>query len=154
MPAAASGVRIAGLTELRNDLRRALGAYPKALAAGIKRAGAPLAPRASGYAPVGRSDQGGQSGRAYPAGALRAGYRLSVRGSTGSVVNPVPYAAGAEWGLHGKWAGFTRYPSAGTGGGRGRGRFAYRAVFESEAEIVDAIDKELNDVLTVYGWFR
>jgi hypothetical protein len=106
---------------------------------GLARAGRIASERASQVAPV-------RTGR------LAAGYYVRVRGSSGDILNRQPYAAGAEWGLHGKWKGFRRYPAFGTGASRGRGRFAWRAVVEKREEIRDAVTRELQRAIELLGW--
>lgn len=106
---------------------------------GIVRAARPVVERASQLAPV-------RTGR------LAAGYYARARGAQGEIVNRMPYAAGAEWGLHGKWKGFTKYPAFGTGAPAGRGRFAWRAVLEKRQEVQEAITAEMQRVIELMGW--
>lgn len=130
----ASGIAIENLSQFRRDLRRAESASPRLLTAGLKRAGAPVVKRAGSHAPK-------------LTGALARSYKASVRGTTASIVNRMPYSGGAEWGQRGKWVGFTRYGSPGS-------RFAGRAVEELTDEIAEAVSKELEDTLTLLGWAR
>jgi hypothetical protein len=138
------GVQIIGLRELRASLRASADAAPREATAAVKRVGAQvILPRIRAIAPVGhRPDD------KHP-GMLRRGYKISVSGSSGSVVNSAPWSAGAEWGQRGKWRGFTRYPSV-----AGGGRFAWRAISEQADKIVEGVYAELLEVLTAHGWFR
>ncbi|HXF72684.1 MAG TPA: hypothetical protein VNO79_08775 [Actinomycetota bacterium] len=136
------GVEIENLGEFRRALRRAQDGAPRQLSAAIRRAGRPLLERAAEVAPRG------------PSGKLKRSYRLRVSGTSGRVFSAVPYGAGAEWGLHGKWKGFRRYPAFGTGAARGRGRFAWRAVVERKEEIVAVISEELRQIITIQGWAK
>jgi hypothetical protein len=134
----AAGVRIVNLNQFRAALRTAESATTGDLVRGLKVAGAPLLARAKSLAPS-------------VSGLLRESYKLSVRGTNAAIVNSAPYASGAEWGLHGKWRGFTKYPPA---SGDTVGRFAWRAVKEGETALFEAIAHELEGVITIAGWAR
>lgn len=124
-----SGIRVEGLTELRAACRSALGRAPRELTAGLKRAGAIPIKEAAANVPR-------------LTGALAAGYKASVRGSTGDIVSNVPYAGGAEWGQRGKWSGFPGAPP----------RYAGAAIDTKAEEIEEAILDELREVVTILGW--
>lgn len=128
-----TGVYIANLASFRRDLKRAIGANPVALTAAIKAAGKPVGERAQANAAP-----------TYLSGALQGGYSVSARGARGSVVNKVPYAAGAEWGQQGKWAGFMKYGDP--------GRFAWKAVDEGSEEIAAVIMEGLREIVEIFGW--
>lgn len=147
-----SGVAIENLAQFRRDLRAAEASGTRDLVAALRAAGVPVVERASELAPVGPTEQGGVSGRQFPAGSLRSGYSVSVRATAASLVNKVPYSAGAEWGLYGKWSGFRKYPAVGVGASAGRGRFAWRAVFERQEEIAAIIFEGLRELVTIRGW--
>lgn len=106
---------------------------------GLRDAGKIVLERTRGNAPVG-------SGRDAHPGRLRSSYRVSVRGLYGQIVSSAPYAAGAEWGMRGKWKGFRKYGEL--------GRFAWKAVNESAASIADTITEALRDVINLGGWAR
>jgi hypothetical protein len=144
-----SGVRIEGLREFRAALAAAESANPRELTRVLKDVGALLAQAAGGFAPVGRADR--RSTRQPGPGGLSSGYGTRVRGTHGDLVNKVPYAGGAEWGLHGRFKGFRRYPGPAPGG---RGRFAWRAVYEQRQVIVRAIYDGLRSIITAHGWFH
>jgi hypothetical protein len=127
-------VRIVGLNQLRADLRRAVGAYPKQLTVALKRAGVPIVRKASNAVPR-------RSGR------LAASIKPSVRGTTGPIVSPVPYAGGAEWGARGKWAGWVRAHGSPP-------RFVWPAVEDSVDEMEKALADELDEIFRAYGWFH
>jgi hypothetical protein len=129
-----SGIVVENLAAFRSDLRAALGAAPRELSAAIKAAGVPVQSRASSLAPQ-------RTGR------LAASYRISVRGSTGSVTSSAPYGGGAEWGRRGKWSGFTRYGAPGE-------RFAGKAVADKEDEIARILDEGLREIIEIRGWAR
>ncbi len=129
---ASPGIYIANLAQFRAALRAAEAASIKELTIALKAAGTPLTARSSSLAPR-------------VSGDLSGGYKVSVRATSGYIVNKVPYAAGAEWGQNGKWSGFRKYGASGS-------RFAARALDE-EAELVEQIiTKGLNDILTIHGW--
>lgn len=134
-------IYIENLALFRKALRRAQDATPRELSKAVKRAGAPIIQRARQVAP-------------HRTGTLAAGYTLRASGTTGRVFSRVPYAVGAEWGMHGKWAGFRRYKAFGTGASTGRGRFAWRAVVEGQDETARIITTELREVLQLHGWAR
>jgi hypothetical protein len=142
---AVAGVRVKGLRELRRDLKASRAALPRQLTVALRKVGIPVAAEAASYAPVGRRKADTHKGM------LRGGYRVSVRAARGAIVNRAPFAAGAEWGMRGKWKGFRRYPAPAPGG---RGRFAWRAVWEEREAITNGIADALKDVLTAQGWFH
>ncbi len=135
------GIEIVNLRSFLSDLRRAEDASGRELTAALKEAGRPVLERTRQVAAV-------RSGR------MRGGYVIRVRGTSASIQNAVPYSAGAEWGLHGKWSGFTRYPAFGTGSAAGRGRFAWRAVVELQNEVARIVHEELTDIVQIHGWAR
>lgn len=128
-----AGVRIEGLTEFRAALRTAAARYPTELPRALKAAGVPIVAQAAAIAPKGAT------------GALSRGYKISVKGTTASVVSSVPYSGGAEWGTRGKWAGFTKYGAV--------PRIAGRAVEQQEPAIALIVQTELADIISAYGWF-
>lgn len=130
-------VKVEGLREFRAALRASEVGSTRQLSAALRVASLPVVHKASSFAPS-------------RTGALRGGYGVSVRGTRASIINRVPYAAGAEWGVRGKWAGFLKYP----GPEGGRGRFAYRAVHESETLIVQSIYLAMRKIITVNGWLH
>jgi hypothetical protein len=126
-----AGITITNLAAFRRDLKAAVDASPRELGKALKVAGGPILSEAKGKAPV-------------VTGTLAAGYKVSVRGTTGSVVNAVPYAMGAEFGTRGKWAGFNRYG--------GPGRFAWRAVEDKQEEILVLIAEGMREIVALHGW--
>lgn len=126
-----AGVRVEGLTEFRSAVRSALGRAPRELTAGLKRAGAIPVREASIQAP-------------HLSGALAASYKASVRGTTGAITSSVPYGAGAEFGRFGKWSGFPGEPP----------RYVWPAIESRQAEMAEAIEDELHEVITILGWAR
>lgn len=124
-------VSITNLSAFRRDLQAAEDASPRELTKGLKVAGGIVVAEAKVIAPR-------------VTGTLEAGYKASVRASTGNIVNSVPYAAGAEWGTHGKWSGFLKYG--------GPGRFAWKSIEIRQNEIVEAIAIALEDIVALHGW--
>ncbi len=129
---ASTGVYIANLAQFRAALRAAEAASIKELTVALKAAGKPVAARASSLAPT-------------LSGALAGGYNVSVRATSGWIVNKVPYAAGADWGQEGKWSGFRKYGARGS-------RFATRAVDEESILIERIITTGLEEILSIHGW--
>lgn len=127
------GVEIDGLKEFRRELRRAEQASPRDLTKAIRAAGKPPLERARALTPVRSGD-------------LRAGWRVRASGSTGSLANVEPYAGGVVWGKRGKWKGFRKYG--------GTPRFAGQAIDDTADEIQEIITRNLEEILTAYGWFR
>jgi hypothetical protein len=137
-----AGIEVVGLNDLRRACRAAGGGLSRQVGKAIRTAGkSPLA-KVRVYA--GRTTSSSRS-----TGALLKSYKIRASGSSGYLQSTVPYGAGAEWGLYGKWSGFRKYPGIEPGG---RGRFAWRAVYESRDEIVKIISTELEDVLRIQGW--
>lgn len=126
-------VVIVGLNEFRAALKAAQGTYPRQLTKALKLAGVPVIAKIAARVP-------------YDSGTLAGSYRASVRGTRASITSRAPYGAGAEWGRYGKWSGFMRYGEP--------GRFAWRAVQESEEEIAAVMYAELKNVIEAYGWFH
>jgi hypothetical protein len=135
------GLEIVNLNQFRADLKRAAGRTPSDLRMALKAAGVPLLDRVREYASA-----------ASRTGRLEGGYSIRATASWADILNREPYAAGAEWGMHGKWSGFTKYPAAGFGGSAGRGRFAWRATVDMREELVELVAEKLRDVMTAYGW--
>ena len=129
------GIVIPNLPEFRRVLQAAENATTSELVKALKVAGEPITARAGSLAPMG------------PTGRLKAGYRASVRGTTGRIVSAVPYGAGAEWGSRGKWSGFNRYGARGS-------RFATKALDEVSDEVERILTEGLHDILTIHGWAR
>jgi hypothetical protein len=128
-----NGIVIQGLNEFRAAVRIAAAAYPREIPLALKKAGIPVVAQASALAPR-------------LSGALAGGYKVSVRGTTASVVSSVPYAGGAEWGRFGKFSGFNRYGAP--------PRFAGRAVDQQETVIQLIVENELREIVSAYGWFH
>jgi hypothetical protein len=128
---------IEGLSEFRAALRAAEEATPRELTAALKAAGLPIVQRAAYFAPK-------------RTGQLAASYKASATGTRAQIVSKVPYGAGAEWGTHGKWAGFKKYRGAPDSGDRGR--FVWRALLELSDEVMDDIANRLEEILTIHGW--
>jgi hypothetical protein len=122
-------VTIEGINEFRAAVRKAAGAAPREIPLALKRAGAPILVQAASNAP-------------HRTGRLAAGYKVAVKGTTASIVSTVPYAGGAEWGVHGKWAGFEGAPP----------RYVWPAVEAQEASVELIIENELRDIIGIYGW--
>lgn len=127
------GIVIENLAEFRRDLKRAVDATPRELTKAIRAMGAPVLSELAVIVARRR-------------GRLVKGYRIQVRGTSGSVINREPYALGAEWGMHGKWKGFQKYG--------GRGRFAWRAVTDQQEAIARIGLEQLEDIVTIHGWAR
>jgi hypothetical protein len=141
------GVKIVGLDALRADLRKAGKNSPRALTKGLRAAGKPVLERTRALAPMTRR-------KAYPGGPhpgeLKASYRIRIRGTQASIISSAPFGAGAEWGVHGRWRGFLKYPGASDN--PQRGRFAWRAVLENREQIAASIDAAMHEIETIYGW--
>lgn len=133
-------VRIVGLREFQAACRAAGDAAPGLLHEALVKAGEPVVEAVRGKVPHGAR----RGGDKHP-GQLAEGYRVAVTGSTGRVVNPVAYAAGAEWGVRGRWAGFARY-------GAERGRFVWHEVELQADAIRDRVEAGIEQVITVMGW--
>jgi hypothetical protein len=128
------GIEIANLRQFRADLKAASAELPRALTTALKAAGAPAVERTEQV--VARGDTG----------ALAAGFGIRTAGAAASIVNRVPYAAGAEWGFRGKWSGFNKYGPP--------GRFAWRALREREDDVARIMTEYLEDVIELHGWAR
>ena len=142
------GIEIENLAAFRRDLKAAADASPRELSAALREAGKPVLERVKQVAAVGRPPKDKHPG------LLRGSYRIRVRTTSAFLASTAPYGAGAEWGLHGNWKGFRKYPAYGTGRAAGRGRFAWRAVVEKEDEIFEVMTKRLQDIITIHGWAR
>lgn len=129
-----SSVSITNLAAFRRDLKAAEDASPRELTKALKAAGAPILADVRGRVP-------------HLTGTLAAGFKASARGSTGLIVNRVPYAAGSEFGRHGKWAGFERYGSA-------PGRFVGAALEAQGDEVARIIAAEMREIVEIHGWAR
>lgn len=123
-----------GLAEFRAAARAAIGKAPRALTGALRKAGQPILRRA-------RSDVPHQTG------LLSSSLKVSVRSTTGSIVSAAPYAGGAEWGRHGKWAGWVSKHG-------GPPRFVWPAVESEQDEVIDILDAELKEVITILGWAK
>jgi hypothetical protein len=137
MPA---GIQIQGLAEFRRDLRRA-GEGTKDATAVMKKAGQVVLAKAVGYAPKGDSGRGDK----HP-GALAGSGKILAAGSKGRVVFRQAYAAGAEFGSHGRWQGFDRWGQP--------PRYGYRALNETTDQIAQIVADGMAEVVSVYGWFH
>jgi len=132
-------VYVYGLKEFQAALRLAGREGPPRLRKALLKAGQPALARTEALAR-----------RTRRSGTLAGGYRLRATQKVGSIESDVPYAAGAEWGTKGKWAGFrSRYPGPEAWD---RGSFIWRAIGETQDEIGRIIDAELREILTIYGW--
>lgn len=141
--ATGSGIEVVGLQQFRRDLKLAQTGLTRELSSALKKAGAPPLGRVKVLA--GRTSRSPRS-----TGLLQKSYKVSVRGTAAYLKSSVPYAAGAEWGVYGKWAGFRlRYPGPEPGG---RGRFAWRAVLEEREGIAEVLDRELRQLIELNGW--
>jgi hypothetical protein len=129
---AGTGVYIENIAQFRRDLKAAEDASPRELTAALKGVGTRV------ILPTTRA------GVPMRTGELAAGYKVSVRGTAGAIVNRVPYAAGAEWGTRGKWSGFNRYG--------GPGRFAWHAIDSRQEAILEGIAEGLRSVVELHGW--
>lgn len=130
-----AGIEITNLALFRAGLKAAVAGSPAQLTAAIRKAGQPIVLRAQMLAQA-----------ASDTGAHARGFSVRVSTTTGKLYNREPYGAGAEWGLLGHWAGFRRYGP--------RGRFAWRAMEESEDAVARIITAELQELLTINGWAR
>lgn len=126
-------VQVEGLKEFRAALKAAEKNAPRELSKALKKAGVPVAARASTLAPR-------------LSGLLAGGYKITTQGPAASLVNRAPYAAGAEWGFRGKWKGFLKYGAP--------GRFGWRAIQELADKIAADLYAGLREILTAYGWFH
>lgn len=128
----AVAIEIKGLAEFRRDVRRAEAANPRLTTLALKAAAVPIIARARATMPS-------------VSGDLQKGLKSSVRGTVGKIVSNVPYAGGSEWGMRGKWEGWvSRYGP--------KPRFVYPAVEASAPEVMEILDRELRDVIRIYGW--
>lgn len=126
-----NGIVVQGLAEFRLAARRAAAANPRLITSGLKKAGVPILAEARTRAPR-------RTGR------LAGSLTTSVRGSRADIVSSVPYAGGAEWGRFGVWSGFPGSPP----------RFVVPAV-ESRLDAASLVlERELRDVISIYGWAR
>lgn len=131
MASPGSAIYITNLAQFRRDLKAAEDASPRELTKAIKAAGVPIVAEAKSSVPV-------------VSGTLAGGFKASARGATGSLVNRVPYAMGAEFGKRGKWSGFNRYG--------GTPRFAFPAVEDKADEVVTIIATQMGDIIALHGW--
>jgi len=123
---------IENLAAFRRDLAHAQSASARDLTKAIKVAGdTPLATARR------------HASKASKSGAHAAGFRVSARGTTGSITNREPYGAKAEWS---KIPGFNRYGPP--------GRFAARAIDEDAETILQKIAEGLKELVTLAGWAR
>jgi hypothetical protein len=141
------GVKIVGLDAFRADLKAASKAGPRALTKGLRAAGKPVLERTRFLAPI--TTRKVYASGPHP-GELKASYRIRIRGTQASIISTAPFGAGAEWGVHGRWRGFLRYPGAADD--PTRGRFAWRAVLENRERIAAAVDAAMDEIETIYGW--
>ncbi len=138
---AGPAIEIENLAAFRRALRISETGTARQLSAAIRKAGRPILERAGEVAP-------------HVTGELARSYRLRVAGTSGRIFSAAPYGAGAEWGLHGKWAGFRKYQGFGTGASVGRGRFAWRAVVERQRQIIAVLSEGLEQIIKIQGWAR
>lgn len=129
---AESVVAIEGVNEFRAALRAAQGTAPRALTAGLKKAGIPVVRMAQARMP-------------HRTGTLAGSLKVSVSGTKGSIVSSAPYAGGAEWGRYGKWSGWvSRYGAP--------PRFVWPTVELAHDVIAALVLAELKQVVEIYGW--
>lgn len=127
-------MRIRNLAEFQRDLQRAASRIDEETERALERAGEPLlrlaqalAPRRTGHlASLGRINRSGDD-FALEFDHIKAGV-LEFAGSG-------KYAS-----LNSKWG----QPP----------RFAFRALEQQESRITETIERELEDVVSAYGWFR
>lgn len=132
MPVQSQAVYIEGLEEFRAAVRRAEVENPRLVSAALKRAGTPLVAASRAKMPA-------------LSGALRKSVKTSVRRTMGMIYSDSPYGGGAEWGIHGKWAGWvSRYGFV--------PRFVYPTVEEMQPITAELIYQGLHDVVSIYGW--
>ncbi len=143
-----AGIEIENLRAFRRDLRASEAGTSREMTTALREAGRPVLERVRQVAAVGRRPKDPHPG------LLRRSYSIRTAGSSAFLGNKAPYAAGAEWGLHGKWKGFRKYPAFGTGGSRGRGRFAWRAVVERQDQVQEIVTERLREVIQIHGWAR
>jgi hypothetical protein len=136
----AAGIQIQGLAEFRRDLRRA-GEGTKDATAVMKKAGQVVLAKAVGYAPRGTTE----SGDKHP-GALAGSGKILAAGTKGRVVFRQAYAAGAEFGSHGRWQGFDKWGAT--------PRYGYRALNETTDQIAQIVADGMADIMSVFGWFH
>lgn len=134
----ATGIQIQGLAEFRRDLKRA-GESTKGANAVMKKAGAVVLARAAGLAPKGDASKGDP----HP-GQLAASGRVLAGGNKGRVVFRQAYAAGAEFGSHGRWKGFEKWGKT--------PRYGYRALNETTDEIAKIVEEGFAELVSIYGW--
>ena len=77
-------------------------------------------------------------------GTLAGGYRVEASGMMAAIVNAVPYAAGAEYGSHGKWSGFNKYGAP--------PRLATRAIQDKAPEMQAIIQEAMKAPVSLNGW--
>lgn len=139
------GIEVIGLQQFRRDLKAADAGLTRELSKALRAAGKPPLARVKVLA--GRTSSGPRS-----TGQLARSYKIRVSGTAAYVASTVPYGAGAEWGVYGKWSGFRRrYPGPEPGG---RGRFAWRAVLEEREGIEEVLTRSLRELLELNGWAR
>lgn len=136
------GVTVDGLDEFRRALRASGTGLTRELSKGIRAAGKPPLAKAKSYAGAINSPRS--------EGHLAKSYRVSARGTSGHLLSKVPYGAGADWGVYGKWSGFRRYPPGPESAGRGR--FVWRAVMDTDREIEEVLTRAIEHLLTIQGW--
>jgi len=140
---AGAEVEVVGLREFRAACRASGSGLTRDLTRALRAAGKPPLSRVKVLA-------GRTSSSPRATGLLAKSYKIAAAGTSAYVKNSVPYAAGAEWGVYGKWAGFRRrYPGPEPGG---RGRFAWRAVLEQREEIAEILTRELEAMIAIQGW--
>lgn len=142
MALAQPGIEVVGLAELRRALRASGSGLTRELPKALRLAGKPPLDKA-------RSLAGRTSSSPRSTGALQRSYKIRTAGTSAFLASSVPYGAGAEWGLYGKWAGFRKYPGVEAGG---RGRFAWAAVLTEREAITAVLTRALEDLLRLQGW--
>ena len=129
--AQSSGIVVVGLKEFRAAVKAADVLAPKAIAAGLKAAGAPILAQARANAP----------------GRVGSSLTVATAGPKASIVSTLAFQGGAEWGQRGKWAGWvSKYGSP--------PRFVYPAVEAKAQEAGLILMRELEQVITIMGWAR
>lgn len=133
------GLVIEGLDDLRRDLRRAEAGSTREVSKALRKVG--QIPRARGIQLAPRR-AGGRIA------AIASAARIQVRGSSAALVYR---------GIAGTVVEFQRAGRRGatlTARYGAPPRFAFKALAQTAPQIVEAINRELAEILSVHGWFR
>lgn len=140
-----TNVVVLGLSEFRRDLRRAHKALPRELTKALREAGKPARAAAAGRVPRGAT------------GRTAAAFRIRASGRLGRIVNPLPHAGVLEWAttFMRKSRSPGRAPHQVTmRKGPPPPRYAQPAVASVAPIIAVIIHRELQRIITAFGWFR